>query len=298
MPQSSKSEEGRTTKGAAITQRLASKTSTASSSGAAPRMFARLTAAAPEMRRPRQTAARKAFGYLIALVAVLACWQLLAFAVNSPALPGPLVTIPLIALYAPQIVPDLLVSVYRVVAAILVGTALAMPLGLVAGRSPRVDAVVAPLMYLLYPIPKIVFLPVLLVLLGLADAPKIALIALTIFFQVLVTVRDAARNVSDSAILSVRSLGASRLHVYRHVIVPAALPELFTALRISSGTAIAILFFAEAFAGRTGLGYFISDSWGMLDYPRMFVGIIAMALLGVAIYELFDFLERRLSRWR
>ena len=137
-----------------------------------------------------------------------------------------------------------------------------------------------------------------LVLLGLADAPKIVLIAITIFFQVLVTVRDAAKTVPDAAILSVRSLGATRFDVHRHVVVPATLPELFTALRISSGTAIAILFFAEAIAGRTGLGYFIVDSWAMLNYPRMFAGIIAMAVLGVLFYEFFDLLERRLARWR
>ena len=154
------------------------------------------------------------------------------------------------------------------------------------------------MLYFLYPLPKVVLLPVLIVLMGLADAPKIALIALTIFFQVLVTVRDAAKAVPEDSIESVRSLGAGRLDVYRHVVVPATLPELFTALRISSGTAVAILFFAESLAGSTGLGYFIVNSWALLDYPRMFAGIIAMAVLGVILYELFDVAERRLTRWR
>ena len=178
------------------------------------------------------------------------------------------------------------------------GTVLAIPLGLVCGRSARLDAVFAPVLYFLYPLPKVVLLPVLIVLMGLADAPKIALIALTIFFQVLVTVRDAAKAVPEDSVESVRSLGAGRLDVYRHVVVPATLPELFTALRISSGTAVAILFFAESLAGSTGLGYFIVNSWALLDYPRMFAGIIAMAVLGVILYELFDVAERRLTRWR
>jgi NitT/TauT family transport system permease protein len=241
---------------------------------------------------------RRLVGYLLAIAIILLGWHLTALAIASPALPTPLATLPMLARYAGQLWPSFLVSLYRVVIAMALGTVLAVPLGLAIGRSPRLDAVFAPLLYILYPIPKIVLLPVLLVLLGLADAPKIVLIALTIFFQVLVTVRDAARAVPEAAILSVRSLGASRLDIYNHVVVPATLPELFTALRISSGTAVAILFFAESIAGSTGLGYFIMDSWSMVNYPRMFAGIIAMAALGVILYELFDFIERRLTRWR
>lgn len=242
--------------------------------------------------------ARRLIGYLIALIAIICAWHLLALALNSPVLPTPLDTVPMLIQYAEQLGPDFLVSFYRVVAAMIIGTLIAMPLGLAIGRSPRLDTVLGPVLYILYPIPKIVFLPILLVLLGLADAPKIVLIAITIFFQVLITVRDAAKEVPEASVLSVRSLGATRLDVFRHVVVPASLPELFTALRISSGTAVAILFFAEAIAGSTGLGYFIVDSWALLNYPRMFAGIVAMAVLGVILYEIFDILERRLTRWR
>jgi len=241
---------------------------------------------------------RRLIGYIVALFVILAGWHLTALALNSPALPTPIQTLPMLQKFAPQLAPDFLVSFYRVVVAMVLGTVVAMPLGLAVGRSPRLDAFLAPILYILYPIPKIVLLPVLLVLLGLADAPKIVLIAITIFFQVLVTVRDAAKAVPVGAVLSVRSLGASRLNIFTHVVVPASLPELFTALRISSGTAVAILFFAEAIAGQTGLGYFIVDSWAMINYPRMFAGIILMALLGVVLYEIFDFAERRLTRWR
>jgi NitT/TauT family transport system permease protein len=241
---------------------------------------------------------RRLLGYLLATVVILLGWHLASLALHSPALPTPLATLPMLQRYAAQLAPDFLTSLYRVVIAMLIGTVLAMPIGLVVGRSPKLDALLAPLLYILYPIPKIVLLPVLLVLLGLADAPKIVLIAITIFFQVLVAVRDAAKAVPEAAVLSVRSLGATRLDVFTNVVIPASLPEMFTALRISSGTAVAILFFAETFAGSTGLGYFILDSWSMLNYPRMFAGIMVMALLGVVLYELFDFAERRLTRWR
>ncbi len=242
--------------------------------------------------------ARKIVGYVLAIVFILAGWQIASFLIESTALPGPTEAIPMVVEYAAELWPAFLASLYRVVVAMLIGTVLAIPLGLACGRSPRVDAVFAPLLYFLYPLPKVVLLPVLIVLMGLADAPKITLIAITIFFQVLVTVRDAAQGVPGQAVVSMRSLGAGRMDVYRHVIVPATLPDLFTALRISSGTAVAILFFAEGIAGSTGLGYFIVDAWALLNYPKMFAGIIAMALLGVILYEIFEIAERRLTRWR
>ena len=242
--------------------------------------------------------ARKIIGYILAIAFILAGWQVTAMLVDNAALPGPAEAFPMVVEYAGELWPAFLVSLYRVVVAMLIGTVLAIPIGLACGRSPRVDAVFAPVLYFLYPLPKVVLLPVLIVLMGLADAPKITLIAITIFFQVLVTVRDAAQGVPEQAVMSMRSLGAGRLDVYRHVIIPATLPELFTALRISSGTAVAILFFAESLAGSTGLGYFIVDAWALLDYPQMFAGIIAMAVLGVILYEIFDIAERRLTKWR
>ena len=76
------------------------------------------------------------------------------------------------------------------------------------------------------------------------------------------------------------------------------MPDIFTALRIGTGTAIAVLFLAESFAGSNGLGYYIVDAWGRIDYPAMFAGIIAMALLGVVLYEALDALEGWVTRWR
>ena len=243
--------------------------------------------------------ARKLAGYLGASLVLLAGWQLLSWAIGSPALPGP---VPALGAFGAgvaggDIVPHLLSSAWRVLAATALGTVLAVPLGLVLGRSPRLDAVAAPLIFLTYPVPKVVFLPVLLILLGLGDASKIVLITLIVFFQLLVTARDASRAIPPGSVLSVRSLGAGRADVFRHVVFPAALPDIFTALRIGTGTAVAVLFLAESIAGRTGLGYYIVDAWGRLAYDAMFAGILGMALLGVALYEALEFAEARMCRW-
>jgi len=241
---------------------------------------------------------RRLLGYLAASAVLIAGWALLAIAVDSPALPGPVSAITeFVTTFADQIAANLVVSTWRVVIAMAIGTLLGVPLGLLLGRSPRVDAIAAPLIFLTYPIPKVVFLPVLLVLLGLGDLSKIALITIIVFFQILVTARDAARAIPTASVVSVRSLGASRMQVFRHVVLPAALPEIFTALRIGTGTAVAVLFLAESIAGNNGLGYYIVDSWARIDYNAMFAGILGMALLGVVLYEALELAEARLCRW-
>jgi len=241
---------------------------------------------------------RKIGGYVFAVVFIFAGWWITAVLVDSPALPTPAAAVQVLVANVGQLVPYFLTSAYRVIVSLIIGTALAVPIAHVCARSRTLDTLFAPVLYLLYPIPKVVLLPILLVLFGLADAPKIVLISLTVFFQVLVAVRDAVRAVPESAVVAIRSLGGSRWDEYRHVAIPATMPAVFTSLRIGVGTAIAVLFIAEAMAGSTGLGYYIMQSWSMVNYPRMFAGIIAMALLGVVLYAIFDIIERRLTRWR
>ena len=106
----------------------------------------------------RKEFVRKALGYVLAIVFILAGWELTALAVNNAALPGPFEAVPMVGLYFGDLWPAFLVSLYRVVVAMLIGTVLAIPLGLVCGRSPRVDAVFAPILYFLYPLPKVVLL--------------------------------------------------------------------------------------------------------------------------------------------
>lgn len=245
-----------------------------------------------------KSAVRTAIAYLTVIVLLLGGWAALSMAIASPALPMPQVAFSHFASEFTNMVPHALTSLWRIIAAMAIGTILALPIGLIAGRSARFDTLFSPFIYLTYPVPKVVFLPVFMVLLGLNNAPKIALIAVVIFFQTLVTARDAARNIPEASVESVRSLGANSWQVAVDVVIPAALADVFTALRINTGTAIAVLFLAESIAGTSGLGYFIMSSWGLVNYPAMYAGILMMALVGVGIYEALNLLERRLLRWR
>lgn len=189
-----------------------------------------------------------------------------------------------------------IVSLVRVLYSIALALSFAFPLG-IASREKTFDRLFSPLIYLLYPIPHIVLLPLYILLFGIGDLSKVALIATILFFQMVVTTRDAAKGISEYYIYSILSLGASKFDVYRHVIIPAVMPKVLTALRISVGTAIAVLFFAESFATRRGLGYLIMDAWSRADYELLYAGISAMALLGLSLYVVIDIVERRSCRW-
>ena len=240
---------------------------------------------------------RKAVGYVGAAAIMLVLWELASLAMHSPALPTPADGLGEFVKQFPVLLPHFGVSTLRVVSSIMIGLLVGAPLGLILGRSERADLIFGPLVFLNYPVPKVVFLPVLLVLLGIGNASIIALITLIVFFQILVTARDASRSISSASVLSVRSLGADRWQVFVNVVVPGSMPEIFTALRISVGTAVAVLFFSETIAGSTGLGYFVFDAWGRVQYGEMFAGILAMALLGVLLYEAIEVIEARVCRW-
>lgn len=241
---------------------------------------------------------RKLLGYLWGTVFVVALWWALAALLGTPALPTPLATWPVLVSSLPAVAPEFATSFCRIVLSMFIGTVLAFPLGLAIGRSRLGDRIFGPVLYVLYPIPKVVFLPVLFVLFGLGGQAKVVLIAIAVFFQVVITMRDASKNVPSDAVESMRSLGAGRFAILRDVVVPASLPDLFTTLRITCGTAVAVLFIAESMAGSSGLGYFIMHAWSLLDYAQMFAGIVAMALLGVILYEAFELAEHRLTRWK
>lgn len=234
------------------------------------------------------------------LLTTLLLWQLLAWAIDRPVLPPPS---SVLVAFGHDILGDLgrhfLTSAWRVSAAVFLSVVAAVPLGLGLGQTPALNRLFSPLIYIAYPIPKIVFLPVILVLLGSGDGSKIFIIAIILFFQILVVVRDAARELRPELILSVRSIGAGRRALYRFVYFPAAIPAVLTALRVSVGTAIAVLFIAESFATTSGLGYYIiTETWGVLKYPEMYSGVLAMSVLGLLLYFLIDVLDHRLCPWR
>jgi len=238
--------------------------------------------------------------YLVTILLIYALWYILSLLLGSNLLPDPFLVLRqgISELDKSLFWNHVIASFFRILAGLFFGFILAVPLGLFLGSNERLDRLFAPLIYLGYPIPKIVLMPIIFVLFGLGDTGKIVLITMIIFFQLLITTRDSARKISMEVVYSLKSLGGNRWHFYRHVVWPVSLPGIFTSLRIGTGTAVAVLFFVESIATRKGLGFYIIDAWGRADYPTMFVGIISLSSIGIILYEVFDLLERKLCKWK
>ncbi|PKM85727.1 MAG: ABC transporter permease [Firmicutes bacterium HGW-Firmicutes-11] len=229
---------------------------------------------------------------------VIALWYLLHLAVRSPIVPGPWeTTVTFFKLMTGNLLLHIGVSLYRILVAVMLSVIVGLPLGIYIGWSKRADKYLSPVVYLLYPIPKIAFLPVFLVLFGLGDASKIILIITIIFFQILLAARDGIKEITKEMVDSARSLGLGGRMLFFDLILPAVMPKMISALRISIGIGIAALFFAENYATRYGIGYFIMNSWVMVDYVAMFAGVMALSLLGILLFRLLDLLERKFCPW-
>jgi NitT/TauT family transport system permease protein len=229
---------------------------------------------------------------------VFVMWQVLHMLISSRVVPAPTETI---IMFFKLIKGDLLlhvgVSFYRIIVSVTISLLIGVPLGLWLSLNKIADAVLSPAVYILYPIPKIAFLPVFMILLGLGDGSKLVLIITIIIFPILLAARDGVKEISSQLFDSVKSLGLSRGQIFTNLVIPAVLPKIISALRISIGISISALFFSENFATTYGLGYFIMNTWTVVRYVEMFAGILALSLMGLIIFKLIDFMEQKLCSW-
>ncbi len=237
--------------------------------------------------------------YPSALLLLLLIWYLLSCVCGHDIIPDPLNTLKAFAAQASddEFIHHFYTSFIRLSAALFFSALIAYPLGLWMGLSGRADLIGSPLLYLTYPIPKIVLLPVFFLLLGLGDLSRIALIALSCSYQIAMIVRAAAKRLPKAYTSSMTFMGGSKLDCLIHVWLPATLPDFLTSMRVATGTAVAVLFLAESFATEAGLGFMIMDAWGIGDGITMFCAMIGISLLGLIFYISFALLEKLLCPW-
>jgi ABC-type nitrate/sulfonate/bicarbonate transport system ATPase subunit/ABC-type nitrate/sulfonate/bicarbonate transport system permease component len=270
-------------------------------------LFSSLPPAKPEPPKPARKMPQTLKGFfsrlakiIVAACILLAAWAGFAALLGKPFLPKPnlAVAVLLQGLQSGSIMIHVGASLRRILLALLLAGPPAWALGLLAGRIKAAETLLAPIMYLLHPLPKVAFLPILMLLLGLGDGSKVALMGLVIFGQLFMAARDSAKAIAPPLVDSVRSLGCRSWGIFRWVIAPATLPSLLSALRVSLGTSIAVLFLSETFASMDGLGWYIMDAWSRVNYPDMYAAILALALLGLSLYLILDALESLALRWR
>jgi taurine transport system permease protein len=188
-------------------------------------------------------------------------------------------------------------SLIRVFAGFGTGAVVGTLLGLAMGYFPTVDALGAPFVQFLRPLPQLAYLVLLIVWLGIGETSKITLLFLAALPVSAVAARDGVRNVSVARLRVAQSLGANQWQVFRYVVFPSAMAEIFTGARLAVGIVYGTLIAAEIIAGNDGIGWLILDAGRFLRSDYVFVGILIIGVMGVVLDRLLIAIEARIVHW-
>lgn len=242
---------------------------------------------------PRGT--RAALGLVLPLAA-LAAWEISARAGDVPSyLVAPSVILATVweMIVSGELGKHTGDSVFRALAGYGIGGACGIAMGLLAGIARPVERFYDPIVSLTYPVPKIVVLPILIAWLGSGDGSKIAVITAAVFYPTFINALYGAKGVSKLYVWSARNMGAGPFAIFRKVILPAALPQVLTGLRIGLALAFIVMVAAEMANSRTGLGHLIITAEDSLRFDLMYAAILAIAVIGFAGDRLLVAARRR-----
>jgi ABC-type nitrate/sulfonate/bicarbonate transport system permease component len=234
------------------------------------------------------------------LVAVLALWQLAAYW----GLPDYILSPAQIAkeFFGALGSQDLYVhagtSLMRSLPGFAIGSALGIAFGLAAGVSRRFDETFSPPIFLTYPVPKIVMLPLFMLWFGIGDLSKILIIALACFYPAFINAYYGARSTRTILVWSALNMGAGRWRIFRRIVVPSAAPQIFAGLRVSLALSFIVMFATEMINSRSGLGHLIQAAESSLRFDLMYVSLVTIAILGYAGDYGLRRLRSRLLRWQ
>src|SRR6201993_56404 len=246
--------------------------------------------------------ARERWLYLISPIALLAIWQvllMLGFG-DRRFIPAPTdIAVRFWELATDgQLWVDTGATLYRVFAVYVIGAVPAIAIGLIMAMFKPVRIFFDPLIAALFPIPKVALMPLLLLAFGFGDASKIALVAIGVFFPVIVNTYVGAANIDKLYWDVARNYGASQTVMFTRIVFFGALPTIFAGLRIALAVSFIVLVASEFVATKSGIGYLIWNSWELLQVDVMFVGIVTIGLLGLIATVILQEIERKVIPWK
>jgi NitT/TauT family transport system permease protein len=203
-----------------------------------------------------------------------------------------------LSVYTPEYYQHIWVSIWRVTQAFFLATSLGVPLGLLMGWSTRFKEYVFPVFETLRPIPILAWVPLAIVMFIATESAVIFLAFLASFFATALNTMLGVQSIDESYVRAANCLGARRWQVFRHIIIPGALPYIFTGLQISIGVCWFSLVAAEMVSGQYGLGYVINTSYVMVRYPTIIIGMVTLGLVGYATSALVRLAGDYLMQWR
>lgn len=267
----------------------------------------------PATHAAASAAARRAPRVHAGHAAALATWVALATGwwlaarfewVSAALLPGPEAVLRKLVVLSTEGLDDatlgehLLASVSRIATAFALAIVTAIPVGILVATNRIVRGVVDPIVEFYRPIPPLAYLPLMVVWFGIGDASKILLIYLTMFAPLAIATAAGASGVSESRLRAAASLGATRVQLLRHVVLPSALPDILTGVRIALGAGWSTLVAAELIAATRGLGFMVYSASRFLVTDVVIAGILVIGAIALALEIGLRALQRRLTPWR
>jgi ABC-type nitrate/sulfonate/bicarbonate transport system permease component len=233
-------------------------------------------------------------------LALLTAWQLAALSGLPDYILSPLEILKhfVAALGSRELYTDIGASLGRALPGFVIGSALGIAFGLAAGVSRALDSALSPVVFLSYPVPKIVLLPLFMLWFGIGDVSKILIIALACFYPVFINAYYGARSTQKILVWSAKNMGAGGWRVFRSIVVPSALPQIFAGLRVSLALSFIVMFAAEMINARSGLGHMIRTAENSLRFDLMYVSLLSIAILGYAGDRLLRFARHRALAWQ
>lgn len=189
-------------------------------------------------------------------------------------------------------------SLTRSVAGFFLAVAVSIPLGLAIGWWKSAAEYLNPLLEMFRNTPALAILPVFILLLGLGETSKIAIVLYACSFPLLLNTISGVRSVDPLLIKSARSMGLSSISLFRKVILPASVPTIFVGIRQAGTGSILVLVAAEMVGAKEGLGYLIQYTQFSFQIPEMYAGIISISVIGILINYLLVTIERKLTSWK
>lgn len=266
----------------------------------APPSAARPTAGVGAGPRPRGW--RPNWIKVASFLGILAAWEVVVRAgqVSPLVLPPPLSVIEtMVALLANGVLlMHVGISLYRFAVGFVLGSVLGIVLGLLAGSIRWVDDLIDPWVAAMYPIPKSALFPLFMMWFGLGDRSKIVTIFTGVIFLVLVNTVTGVKGINPVLLKAAKDLGASKFQVFRKVILPGALPNVFTGLRLGAGIGLILLFITEIEATKAGLGFLLWESYQLMQVKQGFVAVVTFGVLGMLASWALQAAERYVCPWR
>ena len=176
---------------------------------------------------------------------------------------------------------DILTSLARVVTGVLIGCSAAIPVGILLAWYPKANKMFAPIINFFRSVPPIALIPLVIVYLGIGETARVSILVYAAFFTSVIVIFEGVSAIEDIYIRAARVLGASETEIFRRVLVPLVVPQVFVALRISIGLSWATLVAAELLAATNGLGAVIQNAGNFFNIPKIYVGIACIGALAL-----------------